>query len=98
MTLEVPLVGTSLTTAIPAEMSSLYRAFSGHDRTTATTYITDNVVACVLNNILTTNEPRLVKFRGAQAVLDGRVAFQTNTEDRFTAAIEKLTGRRMVAF
>ncbi len=32
------------------------------------------------------------------AVIDGRVAFQTDTEDEFTAAIERLTHRRVVAF
>ncbi len=29
--------------------------------------------------------------------IDGRVAFQTETEDEFTAAIERLTHRRVVA-
>ena len=31
-------------------------------------------------------------------MIDGRVAFQTDSEDEFTAAIERLTGRRVVAF
>lgn len=53
---------------------------------------------CVLDNILTTSESRLVRFGSAQEVIDDRVAFQTNTEDRFTAAIERLTQRRVVAF
>lgn len=32
------------------------------------------------------------------AVIDGRVAFQKGAEDDFTAAIERLTGRRVTAF
>lgn len=32
------------------------------------------------------------------AVIDGRVAFQTETEDEFTAEIERLRRRRVVAF
>ncbi|HEX8648696.1 MAG TPA: hypothetical protein VF715_17505 [Thermoleophilaceae bacterium] len=31
-------------------------------------------------------------------VIDGRVAFQKQTEDEFTAAIERLTGRPVTAF
>ncbi len=31
-------------------------------------------------------------------MIDARVAFQTDTEDEFTAAIERLTHRRVVAF
>ena len=31
-------------------------------------------------------------------VIDGRVAFQAGSEDEFTAAIERLTHRRVVAF
>jgi hypothetical protein len=39
-----------------------------------------------------------VKFGERQQVIDGRMMFQTDTEDRFTAVIEKYTGRRVVAF
>jgi hypothetical protein len=31
-------------------------------------------------------------------VIDGRVAFQTDTEDEFTHAIQRLTHRRVIAF
>lgn len=90
--------GEALTTAISSAVAGLYRDFYGHDRATATTYLNDNIVVCVLEDILTTRESRLVEFGGSQEVIDGRVAFQTNTEDEFTAAIEGLTGRRVVAF
>ena len=90
----LPLTGDALTSAISAAVGDLYRDFYGHDRTTATTFINGNIVLCVL----TTSESRLVKFGGGQDVIDGRVAFQTETEDQFTAAIQKLTRRRVVAF
>jgi hypothetical protein len=45
--------GPKLTEAISAAMVELYATFYDHDRTTATTYINDNVVVCVLENILT---------------------------------------------
>jgi uncharacterized protein YbcI len=87
-----------LTIAISAAMVELYAAFYDHDRTTATTYINDKIVVCVLENILTTSEDILVADGARGEVIDGRVAFQTATEDEFTAAIERLTHRRVVAF
>lgn len=90
--------GSPLTRAISAEIVALYAAVYGHDRTTATTYINDNVVLCVLENILTEHEDTLIHAGSSGEVIDARVAFQTDTEDEFTEAIERLTHRRVVAF
>jgi len=89
---------TVLTRSISSAVVDLYRTYYGHDRTTATTYINDNVVVCVLEDILTTGEDALIADGLAAHVIDGRVAFQTDTEDEFTAAIERLTHRAVVAF
>lgn len=88
----------ALTEAISKEIVALYASVYGHDRTTATTYINDNVVLCVLENILTEHETLLIDSGSSGQVIDARVAFQTDTEDEFTAAIERLTHRRVVAF
>lgn len=98
MSAAVPLEGEALTGAISAGIAGLYRDFYGHDRTTARTFINDDVVVCVLREILTTSESRLVRFGDGQEVIDGRVTFQADTEDQFTAVIEKHTGRKVVAF
>ncbi len=45
-----------LNLAISESMASLYGRVYGHDRTTATTYINDNVVVCILEDILSTAE------------------------------------------
>ena len=87
-----------LTSAISAEMVRLYAESYGHHRTTATTYINDNVVVCVLESILSKPELRLVKDGDSAKVLDGRVAFQEGAKDEFTTAVEALTQRRVVAF
>jgi uncharacterized protein YbcI len=87
-----------LTEAISAAMVELYAEFYGHDRTTATTYINDNVIVCVLEGILTKEETRRVAAGDGSRVIDARVAFQENTEDEFTAAIERLTHRKVTAF
>ena len=90
--------GATLKTAISAEIVKLYTTFYGHDRTTATTYINDNVVLCVLEAILTEGEDALIAGGGRGSVIDGRVAFQTDTQDAFTAVIERLTKRQVIAF
>ena len=90
--------GSGLTEAISAVMVELYAESYSHDRTTATTYINDNVVVCILENILTRDEKVLVAHGSRDEVIDGRVAFQTDTEDDFTTAIQRLTHRRVVAF
>lgn len=90
--------GSALTTAISAAIVELYAAFYGHDRTTATTYINDNIVVCVLESILSEAEQAQLAKGGRREVIDDRVAFQTETEDEFSGAVERLTNRRVVAF
>lgn len=87
-----------LTRAISAAIVALYTTEYGHDRTIATTYINDKVVVCVLENILSEREHTLVDDGACGEVIDGRVAFQTDSKDEFTAAVERLTRRRVVAF
>lgn len=94
----VPLSGLALTEAISAALVDLYAEFYDHDRTTATTYINDNVVVCVLEDILTSSESRQIADGAGKAVIDGRIAFQEGAQDDFTKAIEGLTGRRVTAF
>lgn len=94
----VPPTGSALTEAISAAVVALYAEFYDHERTTATTYINDNVVVCVLEDILSGGESRQLADGARRDVLDGRVAFQEGAEDEFTKAIECLTGRRVTAF
>jgi uncharacterized protein YbcI len=90
--------GEGVTLAISAAMVSLYAEVYGHDRTTASTYINDDVVVCILQDILSRREQELVAAGAASEVIDGRVAFQADREDEFSAAVERLTLRRVVAF
>ncbi|MEA2314313.1 MAG: hypothetical protein QOI03_1005 [Solirubrobacteraceae bacterium] len=87
-----------LTEAISAAMVTLYGEVYGHDRTTASTYINDNVVVCIMEDILTSSEKELIATGSGSEVIDGRVAFQAARQDEFSAAVERLTSRRVVAF
>ena len=90
--------GAALTAAISAALTELYGEFYDHDRTTATTYINDNVVVCILEDILSTAEDSLVAAGEGVEVIDARVAFQRDAEDEFTVEVERLTHRRVTAF
>lgn len=92
------LEGLPLTEAISAAMVRLYGQFYAHERTTATTYINDNVVVCVLEDILSADESNQVAAGQGSKVIDGRVAFQEGAEDEFTAEVERLTHRKVTAF
>ena len=94
----VPLAGSALTDAISTALVALYAEFYDHERTTATTYINDNVVVCVLEDILSSGESSQVAEGAGKDVIDGRIAFQEGAQDEFTKAIERLTGRRVTAF
>ena len=88
----------ALTEAISASIVEMYARHYGHDRTTAKTYINENVVLCVLEDILTRQESALVAAGHRDEVVDARATFQEGMEDEFTAEIERLTGRRVTAF
>ncbi len=94
----LPPSGKELTEAISAALVELYGEFYDHDRTTATTYINDNVVVCILEDILSTGESRQIADGDGSEVIDGRIAFQEGAQDEFTAAIERLTQRPVTAF
>ena len=92
------LEGVALTDAISAAMVGLYADFYDHDRTTATTYINDNVVVCVLEDILADAETDQIADGDSSLVIDGRVAFQNGAEDEFKLAVEQLTRRHVTGF
>ncbi len=52
-----------LTDAISEAMVQLHADYYDHDRTTATTYITDDVVVCVMEDILSTGESSRSRWR-----------------------------------
>lgn len=95
---DAELVGVELTEAISASMVALYARHYGHDRTTGSTYFNENVVECVLEDILSVAESSQVDDGATGSIIDGRVAFQTGMQDEFTQEIERLTHRRVTAF
>jgi len=88
----------ALRSGISQAVSHIHAEYYGKGATRARTYGYDNLIVCVLRDVLTTVEHTLVEQDRAQAVRDVRTTFQQAMRDRFIAAVEELTGRRVESF
>ncbi len=86
-----------LLASISGAIVDIYDAAFDPVRTTATTYLNDNVVVCILEDVLRAREEG-AEGSVAQALMDERGAFQRAHEKEFIKAVETLTERRVVAF
>jgi uncharacterized protein YbcI len=92
-----PLDG-ALRSAISQAIVGIHAEHYGKGATHAKTYTWDNVVVCVLGDVLTTSERTLIALDRPETVRAVRAAFQTSMEPTFRAAVERLTGRRVASF
>ena len=83
---------------ISSEVVSLYRRHYGKGPTAAKTYAIDDVVVCVLRDGLSPVEKTLFEAGRAETVREMRSAFHEAVEEQFSEVVERLTGRRVVAF
>ncbi len=72
--------------------------YTGRGPTKARTIIRDDVVLVVLQDTLTKGERALVAHDRSEKVLDLRSEFQGAMSEDLTTDIERLTGRRVIAF
>ena len=92
-----PLDG-ALRSAISEAIVRIHAEHYGKGATHAKTYAWDNVVVCVLGDVLTTSERTLSALDRPDSVREVRSAFQSTMEPTFRAALERLTGRRVLSF
>jgi uncharacterized protein YbcI len=76
----------------------LHSEYYGRGPTRARTYITGDLVACVLEETFTRAERTLVDRGEIEAVQQIRRRFQQQMEADFTAIVEQATGRKVRAF
>src|SRR5436190_22758008 len=88
------LVAAEISNVIVHLLSKHY----GRGPTKAKTYLLDSYVFCVLQEILTTSEQTLVEAGQAELVRTTRLAFQEALKEEFTEAVERITGRRVLAY
>jgi uncharacterized protein YbcI len=88
----------SLRQEISNAMVGLKKEFYGKGPTEAKTYINDQYVFCVMKGGLTRNEQTLIDRGEATLVRTYRLRFQEAMADATTESIERITGRRVLAY
>lgn len=76
----------------------IFRECYGRGPTKAKTYMFDDYVICVLEDLLTTVESTLVKNGEQDLVRRVRLTFQEQVADRFTGAVEEILGREVLTY
>jgi uncharacterized protein YbcI len=84
--------------AVSNAVVSLYAEYLGRGPTRAKTAFGRDVVTVVLEETLTKAERRLVQEGQEEPVLTTRRVFQQTMRKDLVAAVERITGRRVVAF
>lgn len=83
---------------ISAAMVDLYCEHFPARATMADTFINKNTVLCVLEEIFDEAESELIADGREREVLERRAKIQENVKGELTAAVERLTDRRVIAF
>jgi uncharacterized protein YbcI len=76
----------------------ILREHYGRGPTKAKSYLNDNYVLTVTEDLLTTVEQTLVERGDEELVRTLRLRFQSVVADRFTDAVEQAFGRKVIAY
>jgi len=97
MAAEAPSLGRQ-STAISNAITSLHREHYGRGATVTRTVMQRNYIACFLEDIYTPVERTLIDNDRQEAVQETRQIFQQAMRPAFVAAVEEITGRKVVQF
>jgi uncharacterized protein YbcI len=92
------LSGGELNAAVTSALVGIHTEYLGRGPRTASTFHHDNVLVTLMYDVLTQAEKALTQTHRDDAVTNIRHLFQKTMQADFTAAIERLTGRTVVAF
>jgi uncharacterized protein YbcI len=90
--------GRSLNRDISRTLVAHFKEATGRGPTYSRTYIQDNIVVTVLQDTMTRGEQTLKDENQEDTVRDLRRIFQGALRDDAIAAVERLTGRKVLAF
>ena len=76
----------------------LHRTHYGKGPTRSKSYLMDDVLICVMRDVLTTVERTLVEAGEAERVRGTRLAFHDAMQDAFKAAVEQVFGRSILGY
>jgi uncharacterized protein YbcI len=84
--------------AIAKATGHLLNEFTGRGPTMAHAYVSDELISVVLNDSMTAGERSLLRDGGGGLVLALRKAYQEAMGPALIAAVEALSGQRVIAF
>jgi uncharacterized protein YbcI len=87
-----------LNAALTSAIVGIHTTHLGRGPTSASTFHNDNVVAVIMREVMTPVEKNLSRSGNGQAVSNMRHLYQQTMEIDFTAAVERLTGCKVMAF
>jgi uncharacterized protein YbcI len=87
-----------LAAAISNAMVGIHSKHYGKGPTKAKTYLVDDTVVCVMQDVFTTVEHTLIENGKGDLVRDVRTTFQYSMRDEFIDAVHGIVGRRPRAF
>jgi uncharacterized protein YbcI len=94
-----PLSGEELLLAVTEEMVALHKRY--HHRTPVSAksmLLGGDLLACVLGGVYTDVEKTMIELQRATVVQETRSAFQVAMQHKFISAVERLSGRDVLAF
>ena len=94
-----PLTGDALLVAVTRAMVELHQRYHHRAPVTAKTLLLGgDLIACVLGGVYTTVEQTMIELQQSTIVQETRSAFQHAMQHNFIAAVERLSGRDVLAF
>lgn len=93
-----PLQGGELNAAVTSALVGIHNQYLGRGPKTASTFHYGNVLVTLMNDVLTQAEKSLTQAQHTDAVNHMRHLFQETMEADFRTAVERLTGRTVLAF
>ena len=94
-----PLCGDALLAAVTDAMVAFHERYHHRAPATAkTTLLEDDLLACVMGGVYTEVEKTMIELQRAPIVQGTRSAFQQAMQHRFIETVQRLSGRRVVAF
>ena len=91
-------MGGALLTALSNAVVQIVREYTGRGPTQARASIRDNVVIVLMQETLLKAEHSLINDNKSRLVVEMRRSFQQTMRGELSAAVERLTGRKVIAF
>jgi uncharacterized protein YbcI len=95
---QVPLKGGELNQALGSAVVGIYRVYLGRGPSSASTFHNDDVVVVVVRGVMSHAEKTLAHSGSGDDVTNMRQLLQQTMEADFRSAVERLTGRGVIAF